>query len=253
VSAATRRSPLRGAAALLVKLRWVVIIGWLVGAIAAAHYLPSVGESATGAFGSLIPTDAPAIQARIRSAELFAAPLLTETAIVQRRAEGMTRDAQRRVFLRAERLLAERPPAFDEIAYALPVTNSLGVIPEADESGTTAITFLFYPPRYSLATQQRVAREFIAAYVDEPDDAVVGVTGAAPARVEQVGAITDALPLIEAATVTLILLVVGVHFRGVVAPLVVLFAVGVAYLVSVHVVGWAGGVLGYAVPGSSSR
>ncbi|CAA9550941.1 MAG: hypothetical protein AVDCRST_MAG79-2698, partial [uncultured Thermoleophilia bacterium] len=37
--------------------------------------------------------------------------------------------------------------------------------------------------------------------------------------------------------------------RGVIAPLMVLFAVAIAYLVSVRVVGWAGGALGYAVPG----
>ena len=41
------------------------------------------------------------IQARLRSAELFSIPLLSDTAVVQRSPAGLEAEAQRRVFERA--------------------------------------------------------------------------------------------------------------------------------------------------------
>jgi hypothetical protein len=72
----------------------------------------------------------------------------------------------------------------------------------------------------------------------------VGVTGVLPARVAQYEAIQDALPLIEAATVVLISLIVGLHFRALGAPLINLTAVTVAYLVSIRSIAAVGERLG---------
>ena len=48
-----------------------------------------------------------------------------------------------------------------------------------------------------------------AGQANHPGDALVGVTGAAPARVEQGNLITRSLPLIEIVTVVMIALIVG--------------------------------------------
>ena len=59
-----------------------------------------------------------------------------------------------------------------------------------------------------------------------PRAAVVGVTGAAPAREAQFHEIEQALPLIEAASVVLIAVIVALAFRSIGAPLVALAAAG---------------------------
>jgi RND superfamily putative drug exporter len=84
--------------------------------------------------------------------------------------------------------------------------------------------------------------------IDRPDDGLVGVTGAAPARVEQVRLITGALTWLHIATVLVIGLVLGLHFRSLLAPIVTLVAVGLSFLVAIRAVGWVGSLTGYSLP-----
>src|SRR5256885_2058768 len=65
------------------------------------------------------------------------------------------------------------------------------------------------------------------------------VTGILPAEVHEGGLVDDALPLIEAATVVLLALLVGVRFRALGAPLLTLAAVGTAYTLAEQAVSHA--------------
>src|SRR5439155_14279178 len=64
----------------------------------------------------------------------------------------------------------------------------------------------------------------------------------------QANRIMSALPFVELATVLFIALVVGLYFRAVGAPLVVLAAAAIAYLIATHVLAWLGQRVGIAVP-----
>ena len=77
---------------------------------------------------------------------------------------------------------------------------------------------------------------------------MVGVTGAAPAREAQFHEIEQALPLIEAASVALIALIVGLAFRSIGAPLVALAAAGIAYAIAMRVLPWLGERADVTVP-----
>ena len=74
------------------------------------------------------------------------------------------------------------------------------------------------------------------------------MTGSIPARERQAGLIEQALPQVEVATLLAILLIVGLTFRSVVAPLVTLAAGGVAVVVTLGVAGHAAQLVGVAVP-----
>ena len=76
----------------------------------------------------------------------------------------------------------------------------------------------------------------------------MGVTGAAPAREAQFHEIEQALPLIEAASVVLIALIVALAFRSIGAPLVALAAAGVAYAITMRVLPWLGERANVTVP-----
>jgi RND superfamily putative drug exporter len=231
----------------VVHLRYLIIAGWVVAAVLATRYLPGPQAVEDNVVGTLIPKDAAALRTEIRSDRLFQVPLLARTVIVQRDPHGLSPAAQARAFLRAIQLDRHEIPALEAIPGALPLTNTLGLFPGSRESSTTALTYLYFDPSVGLLTQTELAQRY-AATIDQPGDALVGVTGAGPARLKQGTLIQEALPWVEVATVGLIALIVGLAFRSVGAPAATLVAAAISYLVSLRVVTWLGSRLGATVP-----
>ena len=234
----------------LVRLRWPIVLAWLAAAIAAVVYLPSLEETGdeTSLVG-LVPQDAEALAAGERSAELFDIPVITHTAVVQRDPDGLSRAAVARVARRADRIMDREDPELREISGALPIVNARGLVPGSRETGTTAITYLFFDPAETdLDDQDELARRYADKYVHFRDDALVGVTGAVPARLEEWRQIEAGLPWVTAATIAVIALILGIHFRSPVAPLVTLVAAGAAYLVSLRTAALVGRELDVSIP-----
>lgn len=237
----------RGFAWLVVRLRHLIVLAWVAGAVAATLLLPNLGDGDGAPLGGLVADDSQAAQARQRSAELFRVPILAETAVVQRNPEGLSETAQERVFERAARVL-ERDGGRDGITFALPITNTQRLFPASRESSTTAITYLSFQPGTSIADQYAAAERFAAAEIAAPEDHLVGISGAAPARVEEANRIADSLFTIELATVALIALILGLTFRSLGAPLVALVAAGLAYLVTISILPVVGDLLNVGMP-----
>jgi RND superfamily putative drug exporter len=74
------------------------------------------------------------------------------------------------------------------------------------------------------------------------------VTGAIPARAEQAELIEEHLGAVELVTVVVIALIVALSLRSLLAPVVTLVTVAVAYVVSVRLVAVAGREVGISVP-----
>ena len=66
------------------------------------------------------------------------------------------------------------------------------------------------------------------------------MTGAAPARLAQYTEIENSLPIIEAASIALIFVVVAIAFRSLGAPLVALATAGITFLLAIRILPWAG-------------
>jgi RND superfamily putative drug exporter len=230
----------------VVGLRWALVPAWVAAAAANALFLPSLGSGEPLALGGLIPSDASAIRVGQRETELFRLPLTADTVVVQRDPGGLSREAQARALARAV-AVSQGTKDPEGIAFALPIANTLGLFPGSRERGTTVLTYLFFGPEASLVDRVREANVY-AAQINRPDEALVGVTGPAPARYQQFLEIDSHLELVEIATVAMILLVVGFTFRALGAPLVTLFAAGVAFIVSGGVIPWVGERLGVTVP-----
>jgi RND superfamily putative drug exporter len=238
----------RAFAWLVVRLRWPILFGWIAAAAAATLSLPPLHDVEASAIGDLVPKDTPALQAEERSIELFDFPVLTRTAIVQRDPEGLSAEAQGRVILRAVNVAKGTDPSFRQIGGAFPVINTLGLFPGSRERSTTAITYVLFRPNVGLYDQGPIAERFARREIDAADDALIGVTGTAPAREAQNEIILDRLPWVEGATVLLIGLIVGLTFRSLGAPLATLFSAGIAYLIAVRVIAWTGHRLNVTVP-----
>lgn len=233
----------------VVRLRFLIVLGWIAAAVASLVWLPRLEEARGDALGSLVPSDAPAYRAQLRSAELFRFPVLSNTMVVQRDPGGLSPAAQARVVERAVAVARRGYPDLLSVPFAVPLINTRGAVPGSREAGTTAVTYLYFEPGLGLQARNRLAHWF----ADRPmrdwqaEDGLVGVTGVVPARVEQGRLIREAIPLVEAATVILILLVIGLTFRALAAPLLTLVAVGISFVVSIGILAAVGRRFGIAV------
>jgi putative drug exporter of the RND superfamily len=233
-------------AGVMVGLRWLILPGWIVAAVASVLYLPALGSGAPLALGGLIPNDAEALSVGEREAQLFRVPLSTDTVVVQRNPDGLSAEVQTRAVDRA--LAVSRGNQSGEgIAFALPVSNALGLFPGSRERGTTLLTYLFFDPAANLVDRVNNAHLY-AARVNMPGDSLVGVTGPAPGRLQQYEEIDSHLDLVEIATVLVIFVVVGLTFKAIGAPLLTLFVAAIAFIVSDGVIPWVATRLEVSVP-----
>jgi RND superfamily putative drug exporter len=229
-----------------VRLRLVVIAGWIAAAYLATTHLPSFADRSASIAG-LVPTSSSASTVEQRGVQDFGTPLLSRVAVVQRDAGGLSRAQLERAVRRAVRIDRSRDPVMQSIAFALPVSNVGGAFPSSSERGTTVVTFLYFRPSTGVPAQLALAHTYLQR-IARAGDAPVGVTGTIPAREAEFNEIEHALPKLEIATVALISLVLLIAFRGIGAPLVTLGAATLSYLVSVRALTWASDRLGVQIP-----
>jgi RND superfamily putative drug exporter len=233
-------------ATVVVGLRWLIVAGWAAAAVASVVYLPAVGQGGSD-LEQLVSADNPAVRSELRSFDTFGFPLLSRVAVVQRNAAGLPGATQAKAVARAQAVSNGTDPDAGPIRAAVPVMNTLGLFPGSAEDGTTIVTLLFMNPDITFAGQVAAAERFVAAHYDA-DDAVVGITGSVPARVEQARIVRSSVSRLELITVAAVFLIVAVAFRSLLAPLVALGVAGVATLLTLHVGGALALRLGVPVP-----
>jgi putative drug exporter of the RND superfamily len=214
----------------VVRLRWPIVIGWAAAAAYAAFILP-IPVQPPDTLVSLIPEGSAAVRADEFALHHFRVPLTSEVAVVRRNPNGLSRSERSKIVSAAGRVDRRTRAHPGSGPIAVPVINARGVVPGSRETGTTAITYLAYPPSMPISRQ-----------IDGANGLRGGtghVTGILPAEVHEGGLVDDALPLIEGATVVLIALLVGVRFRALGAPLLTLAAVGTGYTMAQQAVSHA--------------
>jgi len=235
-----------GYARAIVRLRWLVVAFWIAATGAAVLFLPALGQGGND-LNQLVSANNPALRSEIRSFDKFGFPLLSRVAVVQRNPDGLPLAVQVEAVSRARAVSQDQYRDMGPIVAAVPVMNTLGLAPGSRENGTTIVTMLFTAPDVSLADQLEAARQFVANHYDA-DDAVIGVTGSVPAKVEQGRMVLSYLPWLEFVTIAAVLLIIAGAFRSLVAPLVALAVAGVAILLTMHIGGALADRLDIPVP-----
>jgi len=230
---------------LIVFLRWPIIVAWIAAAVFATVKLPGISESSTNQIGGLAPEHSEALRAEEASLEKFRFPLSSRTMLIQREPTGLGR-GQATIVRRDLRISQDHVPPFPGIQGALPVPNGIPLLPFG-EHGTAVLSYLF-PATYLDEDESTALAQHLAATRRAVGPASeVGVTGTIPAQVEQANVISDNLIWLDIATVVLVFVIVGLHFRALLPPLVSVAGVAIAFLVSTHLVAWTGERLGIAV------
>jgi RND superfamily putative drug exporter len=233
--------------AFVVRFRWAVAGFWVAATLSTTLLLPSLDEAQTGALGDLVPADSKALEAERHMQDRFGFPLFSRTAVIARDAKGLTRSTQARLLGDLAALDANHGPPFEDILGALPLANGVGAI-TAPEAGTAVLGYLFIDPSVGQSDRTELARSLARQLQADAPEADVGVTGLVPARAERGRIIKDKLPLTELVTLALVAILVAAFFRAPAVALLGLVAVGVAYLVSAHVMSSIGSALGFSVP-----
>jgi RND superfamily putative drug exporter len=199
------------------------------------RYLPSIASTSATTSDALLPKHPEALAVERESARLFGAPVATPYAVVQRNPDGLPAHVQRASLAKAFAVDKARVPSLRGLV-AIPILNTLGIVPGSREHGTTIVTFLYFPHSttagVALADTERYAR-----YLG-PRLYTVGATGAEAARVEQYDLLNGRLDWTAGATVLLIVLIVGLALRAVLAPILTVLTAGIAFLISQHILGW---------------
>ena len=228
------RGPAVLASRVIVALRYAVVAAWIAGAVVVSIMLPGLGGSS--GLPLPLPDDAAPLRAEARSAAIFGAPLLSRTQVVVSSRDGLSASAQEDLGRFALDVSRHRVPGLEEIAAAVPLTSAGGIAPGAEPGPASVITYLAFDRSASIARQTRLARDYVAA-APIPAGARADLTGTYAAQQEQMETIDDRLPLVVGVTLALIVLVVALVFRSVVAPLVVLGTIAVAYAIDIHAIG----------------
>ncbi|MCU1676161.1 MAG: hypothetical protein JWM93_919, partial [Frankiales bacterium] len=228
----------------VVGARWFIVAAWAVGAVTILLVLPPVQSSQADLEG-FVSGNSAAASAERESVDQFGVPLLARALIVQRNPDGLPLETQAEAIARA--VAVNDHAANTPLLGALPVPNTLKLVPGSNEDGTTILTYVF-PPQENLVKQTSDVKAFAQQQLTKPEDSFIGVTGSIPARVAQSDIIFDKLPLAEVATVLVILLIVGITFRSLLAPLVTLATGGAAVVFTLGVLGRLAQALHVAVP-----
>ncbi len=238
------------------RLRWVIVAAWVAGAAAATVFLPALQTSGSGDLGSLVPAHSAATQTERRVLHDFKYPLDSNVAVVVHNESGLDPLTQLDVVLWAlrvdQQLLKLQPPYPNGLVLgALPVLNTAHLFPTSHRPGTTAVTYLFFAPSTTLAEQTRLANEYAQHFTTDGspgDHPQTAVTGMFPAQVQQSNLVMSHLMWLEIATLVLVTLIVAVTFRSVIAPIVLLAAAVLTYLVALRVLGYVGSQVSVNVP-----
>jgi putative drug exporter of the RND superfamily len=224
-------------ARLVVALRVLVPVAGIAAAVLATISLPELGDTGSAPLDDLVSGGGAAAQQQQAATQRFGFPLYTDTMVVQHAAGGLPAGTRDRVARAALAVGQHKTPGLPQLKLVVPIS---------DPKGTTVVNYLYFADAANLDerrdTADRYAQEQLGGV------AVAGITGAAPARLAQYDEIQTALPLVEAASVALILLIVGLAFRSFGAPLITLFTAGIAYAIAIRVLPWAGERTGASVP-----
>jgi RND superfamily putative drug exporter len=237
----------RSLARLIVHLRFPIVVAWIAAAVFMTMTLPGLGDAGGGGLGGVVPEDSEALRAEEASLQRFSFPLSSRTMVIERDPVGLSKGAQARIVRRDLRVTRRHVSPFSHLLGALPVPNTLPLLPFGTEHGTAVLTYLFTSPKLGL-TKNTVLAEHLASHRRAVGPAPeVEATGTIPAQIEQGNVISHNLIWLDLATVLLVLVVVGLHFRALAPPLVSLAAVAVALLVSDRVVVWVAAHAGLEV------
>jgi len=236
----------RAIARAIVWLRFLVLPAWIAALLLAAANLPSAFDAESSELGSLLPHDSRALEVEREAFDRFGLPLLSRTIVVAHQPGGFSP----RQSADAGRYVAAVDRQKNGDVHAVPITDAPGLL-AARRLGTTLVAYLYPDPALSESEAHEAAERFGAGLLRATGAPTMEVTGALPANLAETGLIEDNLLWVELATIALVVGILALYFRSLGIPLLGVAAVAIAYVVTDHVLGWAGERFDFSIPSAA--
>ena len=234
---------------LLVRLRYVVVLFWVVVAVAAYLYLPPISGNTTGSISDLVPESAPAAKAQAQAEKSLSGPVEAPAILVFSNPNGFTNADLEKMAQGIRQLNGPDPPYRLTRAVPLAIENSSDPTRIGRELlGRKALpVLLFFESGISPTGITTGVRETKQA-VQSPGPLRTEVTGITPVQDDTNNAIQSNLGLVTAATAFAIFLIVAFTYRSPVAPLIPLASIGLATFLTLRILVWVAVNQGINVP-----
>jgi len=236
----------RAVARAIVWLRFLIIPAWVAVVLLVTAHLPSAFDAESSELGSLLPSDSRALEVERDSFDTFGLPLLSRTIVVAHQPGGFS-PAQSAA---AGRYIAAVDRQQHGEVHAVPITDAPGLL-AARRLGTTLVAYLYPDPALSEPEALEAAENFGDGLRRASGAATMEVTGAQPANLAETGLIEDNLLWVEIATIALVVGILALYFRSLGIPLLGVAAVATAYVVTDHLLGWAGERFDFSIPSAA--
>jgi RND superfamily putative drug exporter len=229
----------------VVWLRFLIVPAWIVATVLAVQHLPSAFEAEGGELGSLLPHSSEAIEVERKAVETFGFPLLSRTMVVARQPQGFSSAqaaAAARYIAAADRRQGNHP-----VKVAVPITEAPGVLGKGSP-GRTIVVYLYIDPALGETESQESAERFAGGLGKVTAAPVVKVTGALPATRSETEIAESHLNWVGLATALVVVAILALYFGSLLAPLLGVGAVAIAYLCADRVLGWVAERYGLTIP-----
>src|SRR6185369_13778499 len=107
----------------VVLLRWLIVPAWIAAAAIAFVALPGITGLESAPLSGLVPGGSPAMQAQVRSRQLFRVPIVSGLVVVARKESGFSLAEQQKIVAFAQQARQANG------TVAVPVINTLGLVP----------------------------------------------------------------------------------------------------------------------------
>ena len=223
---------------LLVRLRYVVVLFWVVVAVAAYLYLPPLSGNTTGSISDLVPKSAPAAKAQVQAEQSLSGPVEAPAILVFSNPGGFTNADVEKMAQGVRELNGPEHPYRLTRAVPLALASANPTRIGRELLGRKALpVLLFFEPGISptgITTGVRETKEALRG----PGSLRTEVTGTIPVQDDTNNAIQANLGLVTGATALAIFLIVAFTYRSPVAPLVPLASIGLATFLTLRILGW---------------
>lgn len=234
---------------LLVRLRFAVVLFWVVAALAAYLYLPALGDSTSSSLSEVVPDSAPAARAEVQ-AQSLSGSVEAPAILVYSNPRGFTGRDLEEIRAGIERLNGASGRFYD-LRRAVPLAAQNSSDPtrvDRDLLGNEALPVLLSFEPGTRLTEVAAGVAGIRADLATPGPLRTSATGIKLVQYDTKISIEENLWLVTVVTALAIFLVVALTYRSPVAPLVPLASIGLATFLTLRVIGWISATQGTSVP-----
>jgi len=224
----------------IMKLRWPIILAWMVAVVAVLLWLPKLPNVVAHQSTTYLPSSSTSMIAANLANQVDTKHQSKGTVIVAiRNSNGLT--AADEQYIATTLSQVEQQKSSYKVTYVQDKANVSTDVADKfiSKDKTTEIAVVGLDSSISDPKLSGILNHLYGAFQSAPSDVKVYFTGDVPIQQEDIQTSQQAADKTALVTVALVLTILLVVFRSLLAPLVTLFAIGLSYLVSSGVVALA--------------